>query len=145
LKERTVELFEVFYNLIDNNHIHYFDESLLLLLTQYILKFSYLTTNMINKFNSNAKLSVNQIESQQKQQQSVLYSLNKKQFTEIDLCIKLIDKVMLYLTNKDSINHIVLCLCELLDLLNNSQQINGIDTLITQVYDVNIHFLFYFF
>ena len=53
--------------------------------------------------------------------------LNTKQIMEIKLCVNLISKIIDQLTSIDCINYVVLCLCELLDIvwLSSQLQINN--------------------
>ena len=110
-------MFQLFKNLISQKYFHYFDDNLLLLLTKYILNFSFLITNSV----SSSKDSLNSTNQQTTNDGYILKPFSKQQQTEIKSCIDLIDKLVGQLTSLDCINHVVLCLCELLDITYQNQ------------------------
>jgi hypothetical protein len=75
---------------------------------------------------------------------SLSISLSKEQQVQIKACVQLIELLINHLTTKTCINHVVLCLCELLDLwtwhnsnqLQNTAQQQQKDPTIGQIYDV---------
>ena len=135
LSGKNEQLFHLFKNLIDRKYFQYIDDNLLLLLTRFILNFSFLVTNQMN--------SITNVPTISKQQQDMAPNknlnnsitsdnhhfthLNTKQIMEIKLCVNLISKIIDQLTSIDCINYVVLCLCELLDIvwLSSQLQINN--------------------
>ena len=106
----------LFQKIIADKKFQYLDEKLLSLLTGFILNFSYVVTK-----NASTPLSANQI-------------------GDIRNCVELIDKLISHLTSIECVNHIVLSLCELLNLVRQSNASENISNLF---YDVkNIFFKF---
>ncbi|CAF0862230.1 unnamed protein product [Brachionus calyciflorus] len=129
ISDRCQEIFELFLNILSNKFFQYINENILSILTRYMLNFSFHITKSV--YHETYK------------------PLTRQQQQDINLCVKLIDKVIENLTTSICINYVVLCLCELLDItwqnqLNRSDiQINRIDSqmiiinesIIAQIYE----------
>jgi hypothetical protein len=144
-------MFTLFKNLITQKCFHYFDENLLTLLTKYILRFSFAIANAVSFRSCSTPASV---PSQSADYSYLIKPLSKQQQAEIKSCVDLMDKLVGQLTTTVCINHVVLCLCELLDITYQNQlsrsdyAVNRVDTqmanvndsIITQIYEVRRFF-----
>lgn len=112
LNDSYTSMFELFRNIIIQKYFQYLNDGLLVLLTRYILNFSFQMTNSFQiQYNANngndANLGSSTISHRH---------LSLQQQLEIKSCVELIDQLVDNLTMIACINHVVLCLCELLDL-----------------------------
>ena len=110
LSDRTQQIFELFTNIIANKHLIYLDDDLLVELTKFILNFS---------FNLTKNLASSSINSNSTSLRTVVFT--KQQQVELKCCVELIEKVIDHIAKKVCVSHLVLCLCELLDLTWQSQ------------------------
>ncbi len=157
LTDKNEKLFHLFKNLIDRKYFQYIDDNLLLLLTRFILNFSFLVTNQMN--NTANTTTTKQEVATTKNFSSLaienpqLTQLNTKQIMEIKLCINLLAKIIDELTTIDCINYVVLCLCELLDIvwlssqlqINNNvfaNDLNELNNIIGNIYEVILFWIF---
>ncbi len=148
LNDKSDEMFALFKNLIAQRCFHYFDENLLTLLTKYILRFSFAIANSVS-FRSCSTPAAMPLQSSDVH---LTKPLSKQQQGEIKSCVELVDNLVAQLTTTVCINHIVLCLCELLDITYQNQRsrsdyaVNRVDTqmanvndsIITQIYEVSL-------
>ncbi len=154
LIDKNEQLFHLFKNLIERKYFQYIDDHLLLLLTRFILNFSFLVTNQMNTTAAIDEISINfsNITITDNQQ---LQNLNTKQIKEIKSCVNLIAKIIDQLTSIDCINYVVLCLCELLDIVWQSSQIqlnnnthgndlNELNNIVGNIYEVSNLLNYYF-
>jgi len=103
--ESNKQLFDLFRNIIINQFFHLLDDSLVLKLGKYILNFSY----------------------ELLKQASHQHQLNKQQQIDIKSCIDLCEKLSPNLTTIESVTHLIIVLCELLDVnrqKSNDTQLN---------------------
>ena len=121
LSDAYATMFDLFRNIIMQKYFQYLNDNLLILLTRYILNFSF---QMTNSFQQNIIVSSNESSNIQPQYFRHLTLQNQ---IEIKSCVELIDQLVDNLTMISCINHIVLCLCELLDLTWQFQLINKAD------------------
>jgi hypothetical protein len=139
LPNKCEEIFEIFENLLNKKYFNYFDENLLLILTKYILNFSFQITNSVIQHQQAAFSS-----STEELTFYFVKPLNKQQQNEIKSCIELIERLVDQLTTTSCINHVVLCLCELLDVTYQSQlnksdyQVNRVDSQMASINDTII-------
>lgn len=117
--DNILKILELFYNFLDQKYFLYFDEQILRLLTRYILNYSFVVTNEMVTNGPSPKL------------------LNELQLKEIRACVQLIEKLIDHLADIASINHVVLCLCELIDLANNTIPKDSMVS-VTLIYEVQI-------
>lgn len=121
------EMFLLFKNLITQKQFNYLDDKLMFLLTRYVLHFSFLITNSVVP--SGAVVDTT----------STMRKLTQQQHQDIDWCVDLVDKLVDQLTTTTCINHIVLSLCELLDITSQNSRLsnsNSSDPIIARIYEV---------
>lgn len=134
LTDKYQQMFELYRNMIEHKYFQFLDDSILRLLTKYILNFSFQMTNTFQN-------SIDPSNAGKK-------TFTKQEQSEIKTCVDLIDKLIDHLTIIDCINHVVLCLCELLDLtwrfqLNRSDsQVTQMDTKMSETNDATISHIY---
>lgn len=143
LIDKSQELFELFRNLIEQKFFQYLNDHLLMLLTKFILNFSFLLTNSVCPSPNTANTD------------NTIKPFSKQQQHEIKACVDLVEKIIKHITTTVCINYVVLCLCELLDITwqnqlnrsdyhvnrSDSQMVNINDSIINQIYEVFKHAL----
>jgi ATP/maltotriose-dependent transcriptional regulator MalT len=137
-------MFHLFKNLISQKYFHYFEENLFTLLTKYILRFSFSIANSVALHHTHTSTPAPHAVD------NLIKPLTKQQQIEIKSCVELMDKLVEQLTTTVCINHVVLCLCELLDITyqnqlsrtdyainrTETQMANVNDSIIIQIYEV---------
>ena len=162
LSDKYTDMFDLFHNIIVQKYFQYLNDGLLLLLTRYILNFSFQMTNSF-QYNqeSGATTTINTTTNVNTTATVAAASVSSHRFLsvqhqrEIKSCVELIAQLVDSLTMIQCINHVVLCLCELLDLtwqfqlnkadnykLNriDSAMIDTNDEIIKHIYQVNTLF-----
>lgn len=114
LNESSKHLFKLFKNIITEEYFQYIDDNLLFLLTKFILNFSYVITK--NLTDSGKTMA-----------------FNSKQQMEIKNCVELTNQLVNHLTTINCVKHVVLSLCELLDLVWLNQSFRSSDALMANV------------
>lgn len=104
LLDKSNEIFELFKNIISQKFFQYLNENLLVLLTKFILNFSFLITNSVYPTQT------------QSNESSIFRPLSKQQQFDIKSCVELLEKIIQHITTTVCINYVVLSLCELLDV-----------------------------
>jgi hypothetical protein len=109
LIDRHRQLMFMFKHLLENpNNFGFLTENLINSLSIFLLDFSFFLTNTLNSLN---------LTDQTHLQPSTSKHLNKVQLEDLSLCVDLLQILIKHLAQIDCINHVVLCLCELLDLV----------------------------
>lgn len=108
--ESNKQVFDLFRNIISNQFFHLLDEPLVLRLSKYILNFSF---DLLRQANSQ-------------------HVLNKQQQIDLKACVDLCEKLSTNLTTIESVTHMIIVLCELLDV--NRQKSND-NQLSIQIYE----------
>jgi hypothetical protein len=120
LNDSYASMFELFRNIIMQKYFQYLNDSLLVLLTRYILNFSFQMTNSFqSQYNTNNGPDMNAGSTTTTPTTATTIThrhLSLQHQLEIKSCVELIDQLVDNLTMIACINHVVLCLCELLDL-----------------------------
>ena len=106
----------MFKNIITQEYFQYIDDNLLFLLTKFILNFSYVITKNLTG-TDNAKT----------------IAFNSKQQIEIKNCVELTHQLISHLTTINCVKHVVLSLCELLDLVWLNQSFRNSDLTMTSI------------
>ena len=149
LVDKYEGMFDLFRNIIVQKYFQYLNDNLLLLLTRYILNFSFQMTNSFqnsqettnsNTATSSSSNGVNNVSQK---------FLSLQHQLEIKSCVNLIEQLVDNLTIIQCINHAVLCLCELLDLtwqfqLNKADnyKLNRIDSTMVETNDEIIKLIY---
>lgn len=134
LNEGPKHLFRLFENLITAQYFQFIDDNLLFLLTEYISRYSYfiIKSLTITPGVDSANAGIN----------SSIAQYNKQQQLDIKECVQLTEHLIMELTTIDCVKHVVVSLCELLNIVwlnhtfrNSDSQMNSMNELIiSQIY-----------
>ena len=110
--ESNKQIFDLFRNIINNQFFHLLDDSIVFKLSKFILNYSYDLLKQTNNIHQ--------------------HLLSKQQQLDIKSCVDLCEKLSPNLTSIESVTHMIIVLCELLDV---SRQKSNDNQLNVQIYE----------